>query len=185
MQEAIKAEVQAIKYASYQSGIITSESGAADSTDYFSRGNSNDQGQAVRLQSLDPGSVNYLSAGEKMEMFKSDRPTGAFGEFIRLIQAHICMAVGLPYGFAFDADKSGPMARMESAMAERTFLRWRGLLEGQFLNRIKILSCLTLRRVGLFQIQNIFWMAVGAGQLKFPLITDVKHPLIFLYGKQD
>lgn len=137
LQEAIKAEVQAIKYASYQSGIITSESGAADPSDYFSRGNSNDQGQAARLQSLDPGSVNYLSAGEKMEMFKSDRPTGAFGEFIRLIQAHICMAVGLPYGFAFDADKSGPMARMESAMAERTFLRWRGLLEGQFLNRIK------------------------------------------------
>ena len=137
LQEAIKAEVQAIKYASYQSGIITTESGAADAGDYFARGNSNDQGQVARLQSLDPGTVNYLSAGEKMEMFKSDRPTGAFGEFIRLVQAHICMAVGLPYGFAFDADKSGPMARMEAAMAERTFLRWRGLLEGQFLNRIK------------------------------------------------
>jgi lambda family phage portal protein len=137
LQEAIKAEVQAIKYASYQSGIITTESGAADAGDYFARGNTNDQGQVARLQSLDPGTVNYLSAGEKMEMFKSDRPTGAFGEFIRLVQAHICMAVGLPYGFAFDADKSGPMARMEAAMAERTFLRWRGLLEGQFLNRIK------------------------------------------------
>jgi hypothetical protein len=47
------------------------------------------------------------------------------------------MSVGLPYGFAFDADKSGPMARMEAAMAERTFARWRGLLESQFLNRIK------------------------------------------------
>jgi len=137
LQEAIKAEVQAIKYASYQSGVITTESGAADAGDYFARGNSNDQGQVARLQSLDPGTVNYLSAGEKMEMFKSDRPTGAFGEFIRFVQAHICMAVGLPYGFAFDADKSGPMARMEAAMAERTFLRWRGLLEGQFLNRIK------------------------------------------------
>jgi len=137
LQEAIKAEVQAIKYASYQSGVITTESGAADAGDYFARGNTNDQGQVARLQSLDPGTVNYLSAGEKMEMFKSDRPTGAFGEFIRLVQAHICMAVGLPYGFAFDADKSGPMARMEAAMAERTFLRWRGLLEGQFLNRIK------------------------------------------------
>jgi len=137
LQEAIKAEVQAIKYASYQSGVITTESGAADAGDYFARGNSNDQGQVARLQSLDPGTVNYLSAGEKMEMFNSDRPTGAFGEFIRLVQAHICMAVGLPYGFAFDADKSGPMARMEAAMAERTFLRWRGLLEGQFLNRIK------------------------------------------------
>jgi lambda family phage portal protein len=138
LQEAIKAEVQAIKYASYQSGVITTESGAADAGDYFARGNSNDQGQVARLQSLDPGTVNYLSAGEKMEMFKSDRPTGAFGEFIRLVQAHICMAVGLPYGFAFHSDKSsGPMARMEAAMAERTFLRWRGLLEGQFLNRIK------------------------------------------------
>ena len=137
LQEAIKAEVQAIKYASYQSGVITTESGAADAGDYFARGNSNDQGQVARLQSLDPGTVNYLGSGEKMEMFKSDRPTGAFGEFIRLIQAHICMAVGLPYGFAFDADKSGPMARMEAAMAERTFLRWRGLLEGKFLDRIK------------------------------------------------
>jgi lambda family phage portal protein len=149
LQEAIKAEVQAIKYASYQSGIITTESGAADAGDYFARGNSNDQGQVARLQSLDPGTVNYLTAGEKMEMFKSDRPTGAFGEFIRLIQAHICMAVGLPYGFAFDADKSGPMARMEAAMAERTFLRWRGLLEGKFLDRIKNIILLDAAARGL------------------------------------
>jgi len=149
LQEAIKAEVQAIKYASYQSGVITTESGAADAGDYFARGNSNDQGQVARLQSLDPGTVNYLTAGEKMEMFKSDRPTGAFGEFIRLIQAHICMSVGLPYGFAFDADKSGPMARMEAAMAERTFLRWRGLLEGQFLNRIKNIILLDAAARGL------------------------------------
>lgn len=149
LQEAIKAEVQAIKYASYQSGVITTESGAADAGDYFARGNSNDQGQVARLQSLDPGTVNYLTAGEKMEMFKSDRPTGAFGEFIRLIQAHICMAVGLPYGFAFDADKSGPMARMEAAMAERTFLRWRGLLEGKFLDRIKNIILLDAAARGL------------------------------------
>ena len=149
LQEAIKAEVQAIKYASYQSGVITTESGAADAGDYFARGNSNDQGQVARLQSLDPGTVNYLGSGEKMEMFKSDRPTGAFGEFIRLIQAHICMAVGLPYGFAFDADKSGPMARMEAAMAERTFLRWRGLLEGKFLDRIKNIILLDASARGL------------------------------------
>jgi lambda family phage portal protein len=149
LQEAIKAEVQAIKYASYQSGIITTESGAADAGDYFARGNSNDQGQVARLQSLDPGTVNYLGSGEKMEMFKSDRPTGAFGEFIRLIQAHICMSVGLPYGFAFDADKSGPMARMEAAMAERTFLRWRGLLEGKFLDRIKNIILLDAAARGL------------------------------------
>jgi lambda family phage portal protein len=148
LQEAIKAEVMAIKYASYQSGIITTETGAADPSDYFSRA-TNDQGQITRLQSIDPASVNYLSAGEKMEMFKSDRPTGAFGEFIRLIQAHVCMAVGLPYGFAFDADKSGPMARMDAAMAERTFLRWRGLLESQFLNKIKNIILLDAASRGL------------------------------------
>jgi lambda family phage portal protein len=149
LQEAIKAEVMAIKYASYQSGIITTETGAADPSDYFSRSAQNDQGQTTRLQSLDPATVNYLSAGEKMEMFKSDRPTGAFGEFIRLIQAHVCMAVGLPYGFAFDSDKSGPMARMEAAMAERTFLRWRGLLESQFLNKIKNIILLDAASRGL------------------------------------
>ena len=148
LQEAIKAEVMAIKYASYQSGVITTETGAADPSDYFSRA-TNDQGQTTRLQSIDPASVNYLSAGEKMEMFKSDRPTGAFGEFIRLIQAHVCMAVGLPYGFAFDADKTGPMARMEAAMAERTFLRWRGLLESQFLNKIKNIILLDAASRGL------------------------------------
>jgi hypothetical protein len=149
LQEAIKAEVMAIKYASYQSGVITTETGAADPSDYFSRSAQNDQGQSTRLQSLDPATVNYLSAGEKMEMFKSDRPTGAFGEFIRLIQAHVCMAVGLPYGFAFDADKSGPMARMDAAMAERTFLRWRGLLESQFLNKIKNIILLDAASRGL------------------------------------
>ena len=119
------------------------------------------------MQSLDPGTVNYLTAGEKMEMFKSDRPTGAFGEFIRLIQAHICMSVGLPYGFAFDADKSGPMARMEAAMAERTFLRWRGLLEGQFL----------------FQITSFFSMVAGVGLPRLASITDAKLMPISICGR--
>jgi hypothetical protein len=84
-----------------------------------------------------------------MEMFKSDRPGGAFGEFVRLVQSHICMSVGLPYGFAFDADKSGPMARMEAAMAERTFARWRRLLESQFLDRIKNIILLDAQSRGL------------------------------------
>jgi lambda family phage portal protein len=137
LQEALKAEIQAIKYASYQTGVITTENGSADAADYFATSSRNDNGQTEKLSNIDPGTINYLSAGEKMEMFQSERPGGAFGEFIRLVQSHICMSVGLPYGFAFDADKSGPMARMEAAMAERTFARWRGLLESQFLNRIK------------------------------------------------
>lgn len=137
LQETIKAEVQAIKFASYQTGIITTENGSADAADYFATSTKNDFGQTEKLANIDPGAIQYLSPGEKMEMFKSDRPGGAFGEFVRLVQAHIAMAVGLPYGFAFDADKSGPMARMEAAMAERTFARWRRLLESQFLDRIK------------------------------------------------
>jgi lambda family phage portal protein len=137
LQETIKAEVQAIKFASYQTGIITTENGSADAADYFATSTRNDLGQTEKLANIDPGAIQYLSPGEKMEMFKNDRPGGAFGEFVRLVQAHIAMAVGLPYGFAFDADKSGPMARMEAAMAERTFARWRRLLESQFLDRIK------------------------------------------------
>ena len=137
LQETIKAEVQAIKFASYQTGVITTENGSADASDYFATSQKNDFGQTEKLSNVDPGAIQYLSPGEKMEMFKSDRPGGAFGEFVRLVQAHIAMAVGLPYGFAFDADKSGPMARMEAAMAERTFARWRRLLESQFLDRIK------------------------------------------------
>ena len=137
LQEALKAEIQAIKFAAYQTGVITTENGSADAADYFATSSRNDNGQTEKLANIDPGAINYLSPGEKMEMFQSERPGGAFGEFIRLVQSHICMSVGLPYGFAFDADKSGPMARMEAAMAERTFARWRGLLESQFLNRIK------------------------------------------------
>ena len=137
LQEALKAEIQAIKFAAYQTGVITTENGSADAADYFATSSRTDNGQTEKLSNIDPGAINYLSPGEKMEMFQSERPGGAFGEFIRLVQSHICMSVGLPYGFAFDADKSGPMARMEAAMAERTFARWRGLLESQFLNRIK------------------------------------------------
>jgi lambda family phage portal protein len=171
LQEAIKAEVQAIKYASYQSGIITTDSGAADPSDYFTKGPENDQGQASKIQSLDPGSVNYLGTGEKMEMFKSDRPTGAFAEFIRLIQAHICMAVGLPYGFAFDADKTGPMARLESAMAERTFLRWRGLLESQILNRIKNIILLDAASRGLIPNEG----DILAGRWSWPAKVSIDY----------
>jgi hypothetical protein len=41
------------------------------------------------------------------------------------------------------------MARMEAAMAERTFLRWRGLLEGKFLDRIKNIILLDAAARGL------------------------------------
>jgi lambda family phage portal protein len=149
LQEALKAEIQAIKYASYQTSVILTENGSADATDYFATSSTNDLGQRDKLQAIEPGAVNYLGPGEKMEMFKSDRPGGAFGEFVRLVQSHICMAVGLPYGFAFDADKSGPMARLEAAMAERTFSRWRGLLEAQFLNRVKNIVLLDAQARGL------------------------------------
>lgn len=149
LQEALKAEIQAIKFASYQTGVIVSENGSADSTDYFSTTTPNDLGQSERISNIDPGAINYLSPGEKMEMFRSDRPGGAFGEFIRLVQSHICMAVGLPYGFAYDADKSGPMARMEAAMSERTFARWRRLLESQLLDRIKNIVLLDAQSRGL------------------------------------
>jgi lambda family phage portal protein len=149
LQEALKAEISAIKFASYQTGVIVSENGGADASDYFSSSGVNDLGQRAKLENVDPGTMNYLSPGEKIEMFKSDRPGGAFGEFVRLVQSHICMSVGLPYGFAFDADKSGPMARMEAAMAERTFSRWRRLLESQFLDRIKNIILLDAQSRGL------------------------------------
>ena len=149
LQEALKAEISAIKFASYQTGVIVSENGGADASDYFSSSGVNDLGQRAKLENVDPGTMNYLSPGEKIEMFKSDRPGGAFGEFVRLVQSHICMSVGLPYGFAFDADKSGPMARMEAEMAERTFARWRRLLESQFLDRIKNIVLLDAASRGL------------------------------------
>ena len=149
LQEALKAEIQAIKFASYQTGIIMSETGAAEASDYFASSQQNDLGQRAKLESVDPGTMNYLSPGEKMEMFENTRPTGAFGEFVRLVQSHICMSVGLPYGFSFDADKSGPMARMEAEMADRTFARWRRLLETQFLDRIKNIVLLDAASRGL------------------------------------
>jgi capsid protein len=134
---------------SYQTGIITTENGSADAADYFATSNRNDLGQTEKLSNIDPGAIQYLSPGEKMEMFRSDRPGGAFREFVQLVQSHIAMTVGLPYGFAFDADKSGPMARMEAAMAERTFARWRGMLESQFLDRIKNIVLLDAAARGL------------------------------------
>jgi capsid protein len=49
LQETIKAEVQAIKFASYQTGIITTENGSADAADYFATSNRNDLGQTEKL----------------------------------------------------------------------------------------------------------------------------------------
>ena len=111
LQEALKAEIQAIKFASYQTGVIMSETGAAEASDYFASSQQNDLGQRAKLESVDPGTMNYLSPGEKMEMFENTRPTGAFGEFVRLVQSHICMSVGLPYGFR---------------LTQTSLARWRG-----------------------------------------------------------
>jgi lambda family phage portal protein len=55
------------------------------------------QSDGTVLESLEPGSIQYLDPGEEIQTFKADRPGTTFDPFVERILRAIASAVGLPY----------------------------------------------------------------------------------------
>jgi len=69
-----------------------------------------------------PGRVRYLSPGEKIVTFKSDRPAVSWQGFIQLMIRFFSLGFNLPYEFVFDmASLGGTGVRLVSGQADRTF----------------------------------------------------------------
>jgi capsid protein len=121
-KELMEATRIGVKFENYHSGFTFSENGAAtDSTDYFAASaDKTANGQPLAEFSLTPGTVKHLPNTARIDLIKSDRPSGQFQAYSEMLVREILLALDLPSGFGWNLEKlGGPGARMDAAQAYR------------------------------------------------------------------
>jgi len=138
IKEIVEFEKLAVKWASCQTGVVSSDAKGPDVADYYESGTYPNSGTAQRIEEITPGRVNYIPENGRFEQFKIDRPGAAWQGFLQLLIRLYAAGLNLDYGFVFDmSGLTGPAARFVSEQAKRTFQGWQRLLEDKKLNRIK------------------------------------------------
>lgn len=125
IKEIIENERLGVKWCSSQGGVVTRLSGdsSTDSDIYPDPF----QTQAVGLQgaskmtSAAPATTTYLAPGEDYKAFEYNRPSPTFQGLLESLFRDSCLALSVPFGFAYKALTNGVASRLESAQAERTF----------------------------------------------------------------
>lgn len=137
MYELLQMEKQAVKWGASHAGVIMRTDPAVPAW-------AGDPGQATTdngtsKEKCEPGTILRLQAGESVQMFQTaSRPSPTFNGFIEAIIREMANGLVLPFSFVWDmAALGGVSARIELAMAQRTFERAQKLLTHQVLNKIK------------------------------------------------
>ena len=153
LYEILEDEKVAVKWASSFAGVITNELGA-DKSDYsFDETTQDPNGNTQKLETISNGRVEYLANGEKMEVFKNDRPSNTFQGFVQTLYQEAAMSFNIPLGYLMRMmNITGPSTRMDGVQAGRTFKRERRLLEFQATNPIK---------------NRAIFDGIGRGKIKF------------------
>jgi len=122
LKELMEATRIGVKFENYHGAIAYSERGQSnDPIDFFASGPStNINGANVPEFKLEPGVVKHLPNTSRMDFLKSDRPSGQWQSYVRMLVKEILQALDLPEGFGWDlAGLGGPAARMDAAQAYR------------------------------------------------------------------
>lgn len=136
-------ELQAMLWASSQSGVYYTKSGGLPEGMPFDRRDPIVDASGNQLDSFEvrPNTVVAMSAeGEKVEMFKTERPSpnviAMFHDTIR----DIAVGTDLSYGFIYDlSGLSGPAVRQASAQDARTIQVWQEMLRETKLDIVRTL----------------------------------------------
>lgn len=79
---------------------------------------------AIKEQEIKPGLLQWAPKDSKIEMIKSDRPSGQFQTYTENLIRLMGTALNLPMGFLYNlSGLSGPAARMDSQQAQRV-IEW-------------------------------------------------------------
>jgi len=88
----------------------------------------------INTQEINDGLIAYGFPGEDLKAHQSDRPSAVWTGFLEFLIHDFAIGTDLPKSFVWSmAGLSGPAARMESAMAQRTFQKKQDALERKFL----------------------------------------------------
>lgn len=131
LSDTLEAEVVAARVAACLAVFVTMNDPA-----YGAMGASSSTESATghRIQTLEPGLINYLKPGEGIHELKPDRPGDAFVPFVEMVLRMIGMSLGLPYELlSKDFSKTNySSARAALLEGRRMFSVWRSWFGRKF-----------------------------------------------------
>lgn len=128
--ETLGFEKGSVKNLSRTGYVITTESGEDEEEpgDHFTGGSASaaPDGLLQNVEQIFGNETRRLKIGEKLEAFKSDRPSPTFTGFIDYLGRDITTGVGLPYEFAWNPQAlAGPSVRFALNKVRNAILEWR------------------------------------------------------------
>jgi len=126
-------ELQAQQWAAAQSGVFYTDDKSIPPVGVFDD-RTNPLGQSQSTFKVTPGVVSALGTGERVEMFKNERPSANVQAMWLNVVRNIALSVGLPYIFVYDGDGGGPGVRFAGAQADRTIQDWFQMFDERFLS---------------------------------------------------
>jgi lambda family phage portal protein len=130
--DIMRYEKFAVKWSSSNTAVIEKNGGEPD--EWNTR---RENGQT--LEEIQYGRINYVSEGEKVSPFQSQRPNASFEAFIQQLERQVCLSLQIPYGFFVNSSASGGgvTGRLESQKARRICARYQSLMTDLFLEPVK------------------------------------------------
>ncbi len=130
LQEIIGFEKMGVK-ASLAPGLVHYTSGGEDKLMPTTVSN------GITYESLVGGMIPRLYEGEKLESFKSNRPTAGIEDFSKILIRNVALGMGLPVEFVYDPSSvGGAGVRLVVAQAQRRFEERQELFKTRLMGRI-------------------------------------------------
>jgi capsid protein/GNAT superfamily N-acetyltransferase len=124
-------ELQALLWASSQSGVFHTKSGALPEALPFDKLTPiiDASGNKIDTYEVRPNTVTALGVGEDVSMFQHDRPSPNVVNMFRDTIRDVCIGVGCSFEFGWDSSGlTGPAVRSVSSQDARAFETWQQLL---------------------------------------------------------
>jgi capsid protein len=132
LKEVLEATLIGVKFENYHGGFITNDAGRLTDNDANYVINSTQtgaNGTALTEEKMQFGVLRYLPTGSKIDLVKSERPSGQWQSYTAMLVRDIALALNLPFGFVYDlAGLGGPSARMDAQQAHRVIQGWQQML---------------------------------------------------------
>lgn len=136
--EIEKLEMKAARAAAVVANVLYSKPGEMSGEDLLASGgavSTSSSGQVTAYREQLGGETIVLDAGDKLEQFKSERPTAVAMDYHRQLRADVCAACGIPSVLAYPEQMQGTQYRGALDMAA-TFFKCRSAVIQELIRRI-------------------------------------------------
>jgi len=131
LADTVEAEVVAARVSACLAVFVTIED---PSYGAYGRSDDTETSTSNRLQTLEPGMVDYLKPGESINQVDPKRPGDTFAPFVEMVLRMIGVSLNLPYELLVKDFSKTNYSSARAALLEgrRMFMTWRGWLARKF-----------------------------------------------------